>query len=219
MRSLLWESFDIVRDLVAKGEFEKVAEKVDFALNASMETVANVLPTAAAPMLRDGVEAATGALNTLRSKSRADRLSPDYAAGRLAAALDILGYAASATADEEAVKKVKQQPFARILDLLAEQPLRNTELAAKLGRDKAYISRLLDTLRTLEMVTSHRHGRDLYNALTPVARLVVEEGVEASRRAPLAESRVVDFGSFNLENRPAPRDVKQVQLPLLSAAG
>jgi len=218
MRNPLWNSFDIVKDLIAKDDFKTVAERVDLALNASMETVADVLPTAAAPVLRQGVEAATGALSTLRSKIRADRLSPDYAAGRLAAALDIMGYAASATADEDAIKKAKQQPFARILDMLAVKSLRNTEIAAALGQDKGYISRLLDELRAMEMVTSHRHGRDLYNALTPVGRLVVDEGVEAARRAPLAQSKIVNLG-FSLDNRLTPPDVRTAEVPRISATG
>ncbi|WP_216333554.1 helix-turn-helix domain-containing protein [Rhizobium sp. X9] len=218
MRNPLWNSFDIVKDLVAKDDFKTVAEKVDLALNASMEAVADVLPTAAAPVLRQGVEAAAGALSTLRSRIRADRLSPDYVAGRLAAALDIMGYAASATADEDAIKKAKQQPFARILDMLAAKSLRNTEIAAALGQDKGYISRLLDELRAMEMVTSHRHGRDLYNALTPVGRLVVDEGVETARRAPLAQSKIVNLG-FSLDNRPTPPDVRTAEVPRISATG
>lgn len=217
MRSLTWKSFDIVAELALKGEYGTVAEKVDLALNASMETVADVLPSATAPVLREGIAAATEALGTLRSKNRANRLSADFAAGKLAAALDIMGYAAAATADEEAINKAKQQPYARILDMLAAKPLRSADISATLGKDKAYISRLLDSLRVMEMVTSHRHGRDLYNALTPVGRLVVEEGVEASRLAPLAHSKVVDFG-FSLEHRPTPPDVEKAELPRLSAA-
>ncbi|WFU91989.1 helix-turn-helix domain-containing protein (plasmid) [Rhizobium sp. CC1099] len=219
MRSSLWQSFETVSELVTSGDFTKVAEKVDSAINASMETVADVLPTAAAPILRAGAAAATGALNKLRSTTSANRLSPDYAAGRLAAAVDILGYAAYATADDEAVKKARQQPYARILDLLAGEPLRNTDIVVKLRRDKAYVSRLLDELRGMEMVTSHRHGRDLFNALTPVGRLVVEEGVEARQRAPLAQSKVVALRVFDLGNLPTPSGTKQSQLPRLSAAG
>ncbi|MGK9055247.1 helix-turn-helix domain-containing protein [Neorhizobium petrolearium] len=219
MRNLLWESFEIVKNLANAGEFKTVAEKVDSALNASMETVADVLQTAAAPVLRDGLDAAMSALNTLRRTERTERLSPDYAAGRLAAAIDILGYAASATADEESVKKARQQPYARILELLAGEPLRNTDIVQKLGKNKAYISRLLDDLRGMEMVTSHRHGRDLFNALTPIGRLVVEEGVEAARRAPLGESKIVAIGAYDLGRLSAPVGVKQSELPRLSAAG
>ncbi|WP_082663563.1 helix-turn-helix domain-containing protein [Sinorhizobium sp. Sb3] len=219
MRNLLWESFDSVREMVSNGDFEKVAGKVDATLNASMETIADALPTAAAPLLRDGLDAASGALNSLKSVAPANRLSPDYAAGRLAAAVDILGYAAAATADEEAVQRAKQQPYAQIVELLAQQPLRNTDIVERIKKNKAYVSRLLDHLREMEVVSSHRHGRDVYNALTPVGRLIVEEGIEAARRAPISESRVFDIKAFTLEGRATPAGVKQSELPRLSAAG
>lgn len=218
MRNILWDSFDIVKDMVTNNDYEKVAETVDKALNASMETVADVLPTAAAPILREGAEAASGALAALRGMPNSNRLSADYAAGRLAAAVDILAYAASATADEAAVKKAKQQPYVQIIELLAQRPLRNTEIVGKIRKNKAYVSRLLDELRAMDVVTSHRHGRDLFNALTPVGRLIVEEGIEDARRAPLGESRVFDLGAYSLASLPTPSDIKQSQLPRLSAA-
>ncbi|MBY3081094.1 winged helix-turn-helix transcriptional regulator [Rhizobium laguerreae] len=218
MRNVLWESFDIVKEMVSDGEFDKVAEIVGKALNASMETIADVLPSANAPVLREGLEAANGALAVLRSKVKLDRRSADYTAGRLAAAMDILAYAASATADEASVKKAKRQPYVQIIELLAEQPLRNTDIVDRIRKDKAYVSRLLDELRGMDIVTSHRHGRDLFNALTPVGRLIVEEGIEDARRAPIGESRVFDLGVYSLAQRPTPADVKQSQLPRLSAA-
>lgn len=224
MSDVTWHSLDIAKDALVSADFETVAEKVDMAISAAMETIANVLPTATASVLSDGLAVATGAMNALHVQARVNRQSSDYAAGRLASAIDVLAYAASATASEAAVAKARQQPYARILSWLAEGTLRNTDIAAKTGWDKAHVSRLLDELRVMEMVTSHRSGRVVFNALTPAGRVVVEEGVQSMRRVPILENNVNNFAAsrskYNLAEIVGPRDVQETTPPrILAGAG
>lgn len=220
MSDVTWRSLDIARDALVSAEFKTVAEKVDLAISAAMETIADVLPTATAPVLNNGVAVAAGAMNALHAQARVNRQSSDYAAGRLASAIDVLAYAASATASEAAVEKARQQPYAEILFWLAESTMRNTDIVSKTGWDKAYVSRLLDELRVMEMVTSHRSGRTVFNALTPAGRMLVEEGVQSMRRVPIKENNVHSFvaSSFSLADIASPRDTREADLPRLSVA-
>jgi len=219
MTSIIWDSLREIRGIVASGDLEASASKVDGMLNAVMESVADTLPSATTQRLREGAEAAIAALNTVRSKKTIDRASIDFAAGRLAAVADILGYAAVATADEAAIERARQQPYARILQEMFEAPLRNIDLAVRLGVHKSQVSRYMSDLREMEMVTSHQSGREVFNALTPVARLVVEEGIERRSKVPIADSNVHRMKSYTLDGRAEVRDTVITSPPLVRACG
>lgn len=217
MTNIIWDNLRNINRIIAYGDLARSAEKVDGLLNAVSEAVADSLPGATAGLLQEGAGAAVGALNALRSKKNFDRLSSDFIAGRLAATADVLGFAAASTADETAIAKARQQPYARILQALHGAPLRNTDLTRDLGIHKSQISRYLTELREMEMVTSHQQGREVFNGLTPAGRLVVDEGIEDRQRAPLVRSNLHDFSAYTLANRNAPTDAQSTTPALIKA--
>jgi DNA-binding MarR family transcriptional regulator len=221
MTDPIWDSFRDASEMLENGISESVSLTVDLLVNASLETVADALPVSPASVLREGGQAAKSLLNLIASKAELDRTSLPFLAGRISAAVDVLGYAAHQTADEKVLDIATTQPFAKLLALLAERPHRNVDLVKSLGKDKSTISKLLGTLRQNEAVTSHRHGRETYNALTPVGRLIVEKGIEDRRRISVENSRVFDFGShrYNLNAVPPPANVETGELVRISASG
>lgn len=219
MSSVVWDSLKEIKCLVSSDEFFSSARKVDSMLNAVAETVADTLPSSTTSSLREGAEAAITALNSLRSKEPIDRLSVNFIAGRLATVADVLGYAAVTTADETAIEGARQQPYARILQTLYDAPLRNIDLGNRLGLHKSQISRYMSQLRDMEMVTSHQSGREVFNALTPVARLVVEEGVQQQFRVPVEQNNVYGMKAYTLAGRVGPQDAQSTTPPLVRACG
>jgi CRP-like cAMP-binding protein len=145
-------------------------ERTDAQLSAALEALPGLLDTAAPSDLERGRQAASAALGALDPEDA--QPTQDFLAGRLSAIVDLLGYAATQTADPAAIAFARAAPFSDILVLLAENPLRNTDLAQHLDRDKAQVSKWLAALREAGLVHSHRRGRELYNQLTPLARLI-----------------------------------------------
>jgi DNA-binding transcriptional ArsR family regulator len=205
MSSIIWNSIHKVRELSAGGAYAVNAPKVERLLNSVMETIADTLPSASLELLTEGAEAATDALNTLRVSENVDRQSPAFAAGRLASAIDVLGYAAAVTADQAAITRARQHPYVTILQQLFDAPLRNVDLVRKLSLEKSQASRYLADLREMEMVTSHQRGREVFNNLTPAGRLVVEERIQSRNRVAIVESNV---HSFRLADRVGPADAE-----------
>ncbi|WP_207462684.1 helix-turn-helix domain-containing protein, partial [Azospirillum sp. SYSU D00513] len=142
-----------------------------------------------------------------------------FQSNRLSAAVDVLGYASYQTADDAILKLAKTQPFGRVLSALAEKAMRNVDLAADLEKDEAQVSKWLTILREQGAVTSHKRGREVFNALTPVGRLVVEQGLQNESRALLKDGNVVslDANRYDLSKRPIPADVRRAPLPRISA--
>lgn len=201
---------------------EGQGEKVDAILDAISEVVADVLPTATAPVLKDATEAVKATLRDLQRATPIDEASVSYIAGRLTATADILGYAAYRTADEGALHIARTQPFGTILDLLAEKAMRNVDLAKVMAKDEAQVSKWLAKLRDAGAVVSHRQGREIFNGLTPIGRLVVEEGWQNERRANLGTVNVLSleanrYDRYDLARRASPQGVKGAELPRLSA--
>lgn len=216
-----WDNFKAVKELAEKSGEPAVAEKVDRILSAAMESIADVLPTATPEILRTGVVAAREALEAYERLEGVDELSPSFAAGRLASAVDALGYCAMATADEGVLQLSRMQPYGRIMAMLADGPTRSVDLAKRLGSDEAQVSKWLASLRDGGAVLSHKHGRELVSALTPIGRLAVETGWQDERRAPLEASNVVSLAAsrYDLGSRAAPMDVEASEVPRISASG
>ncbi|HEX7857798.1 MAG TPA: winged helix-turn-helix domain-containing protein [Sphingobium sp.] len=217
-----WESFRNIKEMADQSNDLAIAQKVDLILSSAMEAIADMLPTATADELRAGAAAARDALEAYDRVEGVDELSPSFVAGRLASAVDVLGYASYQTADEAILGLARTQPFGDILTALMDSPMRSVDLARKLGKDEARTSKWLATLRENGAVISHKHGRELVSALTPVGRLVVEAGWQDERRTPLSQSNVFDLSAarYNLGARPAPADVDACgALPRISASG
>ncbi len=216
-----WDSFKNIKEMAGESSNPAVAEKVDSILSAAMEAIADTLPTATSEVLRVGAAAARDALEAYERLYSIDELSPSFAAGRLASAVDVLGYASYQTADGAILELARTQPYGSVLTALMEGPLRSVDLAVKLGKDEPRTSKWLATLRANGAVTSHKHGRELVSALTPVGRLVVEAGWQDERRAPLWASNVISLGAsrYDLTSRAAPADVDVRTVPRISASG
>lgn len=170
--SAYWQTLTDISALAKQDSKAELGSQAGPLLAAAAETIADVLPTAKADILRQGFSEAGAALAAIKRIAPVDEKSPNFMAGQLAAIADILGYAASVTADEDEVNKATQPPYAEILTALATDALRNIDIVGRLGKDKAYVSRLLDDMRAMGVVTSHRRGREVYNTLTPVGRLL-----------------------------------------------
>lgn len=224
MTSPIWDGLRKFKDLIQAAGVAGETEKLDAILDGAMETIADVLSHSSPSLLREGQTAAKDALNLLGLKAALDERSPDFLAGRVSAAVDVLGFAAHQTADDDAVLAVAhRQPYARLLALLHQGALRNVDLAGRMNKDEAQISKWLGALRTVGAVTSHRRGRETFNALTPVGRMVVEQGIEDRNRAPIEEAKVASLDAYSaryrLDERRAPTDAVPAELTRISAAG
>lgn len=144
-------------------------ERTDALISAALEALPILLDSAGPKDLDRCMQAARAALTAFGPEGDAPK--PDFLAGRLSAIVDLLGYAAVQTADPADIAFARAAPYCDILGMLSDQPMRNIDLSRDLGRDKAQVSKWLSALREAGLVTSHRHGRELYNQLTPLARL------------------------------------------------
>ncbi|GFE93884.1 ArsR/SmtB family transcription factor [Acetobacter persici] len=216
-----WDSFKTIAELAGESSNQTIAEKLDSILSSAMEVIADTLPTATSEVLRAGAVAARYALETYERLDGVDEFSPSFVAGRLASAVDVLGYASYQTADEGILKLARTQPYGSVLAALMDGPMRSVDLAEKLGKDEPRTSKWLATLRENGAVMSHKHGRELVSALTPVGRLVVEAGWQDERRAPLQTSNVIGMNAsrYDLAARPGPANVDVRAVPRISASG
>lgn len=223
MANVIWNVFDNVEKLLKGQPGEAEIVKADAILDAVMESIADVLPTATHAVLEEGALAARSLLQTSLRPAGADDRSISYIAGRLSAIVDVLAHAARQTVDEARIQVVRRQPYVRVLAALDERPLRNVDLVAVLEKDKAQVSKWLETLRDAGVVVSQKQGRETVNALTPLGRSIVMEGIQNERRVPIQQANVHDFNAgrdFNLSHFSDPTMVtgRGERLPILNAA-
>lgn len=183
----IWTIFDEIAALLASSGDKKIDRKVDGMLAALSETIADALPTANQAVLRDGAKAAKRALETLAG---VEQRSTSFAAGQLAAAADVLGFAAGRAADDETVLLAKRPSYAALLRALAGVSLTNTELSRAVGRTEEHVCRLLRELRQADLITTERRGRNAFNVLTPVGRLLLEDREPVGLRMPILSAQV-----------------------------
>jgi len=205
---------------IASGNAEKVDLKVDRLLSAVLEGLATSLPTSNEATLKEGAGVSRQALMTIAANHQMDPQSPNYVMGRIAAVTDLLGYSAAAMTSDAAVDLAKRHPYADILKKLADGPARNVDLAAHIDQSEEHVSRtLLKQMREHGLVVSQRRGREVYNAISPAGRLVVELGIQKSQRAPLEETNIHDFvARFSMRNLNPVEAIEGSKLPLLNAA-
>jgi DNA-binding MarR family transcriptional regulator len=168
-------------------------EKVDSLMTAAVERIADGLASMGKKELQEGAAAARAALEQMEEIHPMDPISPAFIGGRLASAADLLGFAASRAAQEAAASMAKRSPYAQTLSELSRHPLRNRDLGDKLGKSEAHICRILRELRDLDLVAPQRRGREVFNVLTPIGRMMVEEGIQQERRRPLATTNIADL--------------------------
>ncbi|WP_374650577.1 hypothetical protein [Dongia sp.] len=210
MSNEIWSYLNDAKNLLLVAKNELVDAKVDGLLNATFEASARVLPSANATELKLGADAARAALRAISRSHPIQRNSPAFVAGRLAALVDLLGHTASQTANSEAEVMARRKPYADVLAALHVKALRNADLAKQLGKPEESICRQLRDLRENDLVTSHRRGREVYNSLTPIGRLVVDIGIERVQRRDIDDTNVY-AGNFELWRR-RPREKRGTDL-------
>lgn len=168
----IWAIIDEIAAMLACSGDGTIDRKVDGLLAALSETIADTLPNANQAVLRDGAKAAKRALETLTG---VEHRSTSFAAGQLAAAADVLGFAAGRAADDEAVALAARPSYAALLRALAGVALSNAELSRTIGHSEEHVCRLLKELRRVDLITTERRGRNAFNVLTPVGRLLSED--------------------------------------------
>jgi hypothetical protein len=177
MTSAIWKVFDAVADLSAKGNKDD-AELIGRLLNAAMETVSDVLPSADGHLLSEGAMVAARALAHIQSNGTEpiNRQSADFLAGRLAAVIDILGYAAARTAYADDVETAMQEPYAAIIRKLGSgMPQTTVELASSFPDIHYVVMReYLGQLAKMGMAQHMYHGQKICPALTPAGTMVAE---------------------------------------------
>lgn len=166
-----WQILSDAADLAVVGD--KAADGV---LNAVMETVADILPTAGSRKLDEGATAAARALALVLSSEtvRVDMRSTAFRAGRLSAVVDILGYAAAATVPDEYLEKAAEDQNASVLACLASGPLTDDEITEKTQLPSEEVAKAVDELRSCGFLTSHRHSAKVLNVMTPAGLLAAE---------------------------------------------
>ncbi|MBA4804790.1 MAG: hypothetical protein H2038_09095 [Brevundimonas sp.] len=180
----IWAIIDEIAAALRAAEDATVDRKVDGLLSALTETLADALPNASQAVLREGAQAARRAFDAVRD---AETDSAAFAAGQLAAVADVLGFAAGRAADDGALAMAQRAPYASLLADLRGGARSNRQLRQSLGiKSEEHMCRLLKEMRDADLVTTQRRGREAYNALTPVGRLLVETrlGVAEPARIP-----------------------------------
>lgn len=174
MSEAYWRPLAEISDIAAGGG-ASCLDKADPLLAAVAETVADVLPTASASTLRAGASEAAAALAAIRQLGLVDEGSSDFVAGRLSALIDILGFAAASTLDDDSAHKAMQPPYRELLKALSGGARRCADLVLSMDRMQEEISSLLHDMRVLQVVTNHRRGVDVYFELTPAGRLLAKD--------------------------------------------
>ena len=210
----IWAIFDEIAALLTSAGDKTVDRRIDALLSALSETIADALPTANQAVLRDGAKAARRALEALVG---VDHGSRSFAAGQLATAADVLGFAAGRAADDEAVTLAGRPAYAVLLRALVEGALSNTDLSRVVSRSEEHVCRLLRELRQANLVTTERRGRHAFNVLTPVGRLLSEDRNVSGVNMPLRVGPTLPH--YQLTTMAAANDLDDgAELPRLDVA-
>jgi DNA-binding transcriptional ArsR family regulator len=200
----IWTIIDEIAAVLRSGGVETADRKVDGLLAALTETIADALPTSSQAVLREGARAARRALD---AAADVDLASASFAAGQLAAVADVLGFAAGRAADDEALALAQRGPQAALLSELAGGARSNAQLREALGnKTEEYVCRLLRELRDAGLVATQRRGREAFNALTPVGRLLTERRPQEVRESQIQPLIGLAGSNYQLISMPVAND-------------
>lgn len=174
MSEACWKPLAEISD-IAVNKGASCLGNADPLLAAVAEVIADVLPTASASTLRAGASEAAAALAAVGRLGPVDGGSLDFVAGRLSAIIDILGFAATSTLDDDNTHKAMQPPYSGILRTLSGGARRCADLALLMDKDQDDMSSLLDEMLVMQVITNHPRGVDVYFELTPAGALVTQE--------------------------------------------
>lgn len=217
--SKIWEIFEQI-GAAKQDSSGNLDPKVDSLMSAAVERISDGLASMGQDTLREGADAARAALDRLEDLHPIDSTSVAFIGGRLASTADLLGFAASRAAQDGAAALAQRAPYAQTLSQLAQHPLRNVDLGAKLNKSEAQICRILRELRSVDLVTPQKRGREVFNVLTPIGRMIVEDGVQQMHRAPLEKTNIIDFAAnrtVSLERLTPCRPIQGSDLPRLAS--
>jgi len=96
-----------------------------------------------------------------------------FTLGQVGLAHAVVARAASKRVDAEFERRLRSRKFERCVRLLADAELSGKEIAERLGKDEADISRRLKLLRQIGAVECRREGNRVVNFLTPAARAIM----------------------------------------------
>jgi hypothetical protein len=169
-----WEPFTTLRAIPINIE-EEFIEKAVSLLAALGETIADILPTATKRELERAVTEAQLTRNHLLSESKYSNPAVDRAIGQLTMMINILGYAACSTLEEEFLAAAKEEPYQRILGALQVHASTQLDLSTKLNMLPNEVDEVLGLMQRMQLVTNHLRGTDVYFTLSPVGRLIVND--------------------------------------------
>jgi len=95
-----------------------------------------------------------------------------FSLGLVGLAHAIVARMASRRIDDAFERRLRSKPFERYVRLLIDAELSGRELAERLGKDEAEVSRSVKVLRQIGAVECRREGNRTVNYLTPAARAV-----------------------------------------------
>lgn len=95
-----------------------------------------------------------------------------FSLGLVGLAHAIVARAASRRVDDAFERRLRSKQLERYVRLLIDAELSGRELAERLGKDEAEVSRRLKLLRQIGAVECRREGNRIVNFLTPAARAV-----------------------------------------------
>lgn len=137
--------------------------------------------------LRRLAAAPEGAANAARGDGDpASAEAASFSLGQLALAHAVVAYAASKRADARFERIVTARQFELYIRLLLDNELSGRELADRVGKDPAEVSRRLKILRKIGAIEHRRNGNKVMNFLTPAARALAKDRNMGPKQASLA---------------------------------
>ncbi len=173
------EFWNAAKELVATPLDDTRAQRLDSLLNAAMETAADELPSADGPRLGQVTVSAKALLSLLMSRHSIDETSPDFLAGRVAALVDLYGYAAAATADAEVSKLPEDELQSAVFDAVANGLANSVAISEEVGTTLDEIKPALAELCCAGLLVKFRHGADVIYSLSPIGSLLADKAATA----------------------------------------
>lgn len=152
-----------------------LADRVVSAVSGETRDVMEVAQTALERFYLKQADRAPSAA-TLAAQGDADPKSPEAAAfmlGLIGFAHAIVARVASKRIDDNFERRLLARPFEQYVRILIDEELSGKQIAERLQKDEADVSRRLKVLRQMGAVDCRREGNRVVNFLTPAARAVV----------------------------------------------
>ncbi|NYZ13538.1 winged helix-turn-helix transcriptional regulator [Azospirillum sp. RWY-5-1] len=182
-----WNSIDVLTQAIPDGEADE-SWNIDGLLMAVAE---DVVEAAAEGAARDAVaefERLQALYDGMARRLPLDvETSPAFRAGQVAMAVEVLGALKDRAPSAAFEEQLRAPANGRLLSLLLEKEHRNVDLARRLGKDAAQITRMLKPLREAGVVVTQKSGREVHVRLGRAARAELEGRPTAGEAVSPAE--------------------------------